>query len=207
MPGAGGLLCRAAPAPTPSATPTPDKPKTLVPADFAELTLGAKIEGPRGPEIESTFSLDGQELAEVTSYVACPDGMSECKPDDLPADTVYTYVHEVTPAKGVESATLFRTARAAAGFANLVGYDAAEATAALGEDGKIDVASDNGALVWRVIGGDGWKAGETITFYWQSTLPPQGPREAYQFEADGSTALGTGPFPPKEKPVEETAAN
>ncbi|MXO58797.1 hypothetical protein GRI89_04485 [Altererythrobacter salegens] len=190
------------PTPTPTITPTPDKPKTLVPGDFADLVLGAKV----GDEAASKFALDGQELAEVTSYVACPEGMDECKPAEFPADTVLTYVHRVTPAKGVAGATLFRTARPAAGFANLVGYDMAEAAAALGQDGKIDVASDNGALVWRVIGGDGWKAGETITFYWQSKLPPEGEQIAYQFEADGTTALGTGPFPPKEKPVEETPA-
>jgi hypothetical protein len=58
--------------------------------------------------------------------------------------------------------------------------------------------------VWRVVGGDGWKAGETITFYWQSTLAPEGPREAYQFEAEGTSAQGSGPFPPRETPVEGT---
>ena len=194
------------PSPTPSATPTPDKPKTLVPADLAALTLGAKIVGPRGPDVDSTFSADGQKLAEVTSYVACPEGTSECKPDAMPEGTVYTYVHQVTPADGVMSGTLFRTARAARGFANDVGYDQAQATKALGPDGRIDVSVDNGALVWRVIGGDGWKAGEPIIFYWQSTVPPAGPRDAYQFEADGATALGTGPFPPKQEPVDGAAA-
>ncbi len=68
------------------------------------------------------------------------------------------------------SATLFRTARPVGGFANGVGYDNAQAATALGSNGQIDVAADNGALVWRVIGGDGWKTGEPITFYWQSTL-------------------------------------
>jgi hypothetical protein len=33
-------------------------------------------------------------------------------------------------------------------------------------------------------------------------LAPEGPREAYQFEADGVSAPGTGPFPPREVPVE-----
>jgi hypothetical protein len=187
------------PAPTPSATP--DKPKMLVPADFALLALGARIEGPQGPEVESTFATDGETLADVVSYVACPAATDPCAPAELPAGTVYTYIHRVTPAEGVESATLFRTARAVSGFANLVGYDMAEAASALGEDGEIDVSADNGALVWRVVGGDGWKAGETITLYWQGTLPPEGPREAYQFEADGVSALGTGPFPPRAGPT------
>ena len=81
----------------------------------------------------------------------------------------------------------------------------AQAAAALGKDGQIDVAADNGALVWRVIGGDGWKAGEPITFYWQSTLPPAGAADAYLVEADGSVTIGSGAFPETEKPVDEPA--
>jgi hypothetical protein len=189
-----------APTPTPSSTPTPDKPRTLVPADFAALKLGAKVEG---SNIDGEFAADGRTLADVASYVACPEGVTPCEPETLPAETVYTYVHRVTPGEDVASTTLFRTARPAAGFANGVGYDMAQATAALGPDGQIDVAADNGALVWRVIGGDGWKAGEPITFYWQSTLPPAGATDAYMIETDGSVAIGSGPLPAKEKPVEE----
>ena len=187
---------------TPQVAPTPDKPKTLVPADFATLKLGAKIDG---SDAVSKFVSDGQTLAEVASFVACPEGMTACDPKTLPAETVYTYVHRVTPGKSVASATLFRTARPAAGFANGVGYDDAEAATALGPDGQIDVEADNGALVWRVIGGDRWKAGEPITLYWQSTLPPAGKADAYLIETDGSVAIGTGPFPAREKPVEAPA--
>jgi hypothetical protein len=189
-----------APTPTPSGTPTPDKPRTLVPADFAALKLGAKVEG---SNIDGEFAADGRTLADVASYVACPEGVTPCEPETLPAETVYTYVHRVTPGEDVASTTLFRTARPAAGFANGVGYDMAQATAALGPDGQIDVAADNGALVWRVIGGDGWKGGEPITFFWQSTLPPAGASDAYMVETDGSVAIGSGPLPAKEKPVEE----
>jgi hypothetical protein len=181
---------------TPEVAPTPDKPHTLVPADFASLTLGAKVEG---SDAKGRFVSDGQTLAEVSSYVACPDGVTDCDPTTLPADTVYTYVHVVTPGRGVTSATLFRTARPALGFANGVGYDNAQATTALGPNGQIDVAADNGALVWRVIGGDGWKADEPITFYWQSTRPPGAATDAYLVETDGSVAIGSGPFPANEQ--------
>lgn len=187
---------------TPQVTPTPDKPRTLVPADFATLKLGAKI---AGSDATGKFVSDGQVLAEVASYVACPEGVTACDPKALPAETVYTYVHRVTPGADVASATLFRTARPAPGFANGVGYDNAQAAAALGPNGEIDVSADNGALVWRVIGGDGWKAGEPITFYWQSTLPPAGASDAYLVESNGSVAIGSGPFPAKEKPGDEVA--
>jgi hypothetical protein len=184
--------------PSPTPTATPDKPKTLVPADLGQLVLGARIEGPDGPETSGTFTVDGETLGEVVSYVACPEGMDPCDPATAPEGTIYTYVHKVTPAEGVASATLFRTARRATGFANVIGFAKAEAADVLGEEGQIDVASDNGALVWRVIGGNGWAAGETLTFFWQSTLPPEGAREAFQFEADGTSAQGSGPFPPRE---------
>ncbi len=196
-----------APTPTPSSvvtpevSPTPDKPHTLVPADFAALKLGARL---AGSEASGAFVSDRQTLAEVSSYVACPEAVIACDPKALPPGSLYTYVHTVVPGKAVASATLFRTARPAAGFANGVGYDNAQAAAALGPDGQIDVSADNGALVWRVIGGDGWKAGEPITFYWQSTLPPAGPADAYLVETDGSVAIGSGPFP-KEKPVEQVS--
>jgi hypothetical protein len=195
-----------APSPTPSSvltpevTPTPDKPHTLVPTDFATLKLGAKV---AGSDATGKFVSDGQVLAEVASYVACPEGVTACDLKAMPADTVYTYVHRVTPGKTVASATLFRTARPAPGFANGVGYDNTQAAAALGPNGEIDVSADNGALVWRVIGGDGWKAGEPITFYWQSTLPPAGTSDAYLVESDGSVAIGSGPFPAKQKAVDE----
>lgn len=185
---------------TPAVAPTPDKPHTLVPADFATLTLGAKV---KGSDAEAAFISDDQTIATVASYVACPEGVAACDPKALPPDTIYTYVHRVTPGKAVASATLFRTARPAAGFANGMGYDNAQAAAALGPDGEIDVAADNGALVWRVVGGDGWKAGETITLYWQSTQPPAPrPLDAYLVETDGSVAIGSGPFPATQKPVD-----
>nr|WP_243415025.1 hypothetical protein [Altererythrobacter segetis] len=188
-----------APSPTPSPVVTPDKPHTLVPADFATLKLGAKV---AGSDATGKFVSDGQVVAEVESYVACPEGVTACDPEALPAGTVYTYVHRVVPGKTVASATLFRTARPAGGFANGVGIDNSQAAAALGPDGQVDVAADNGALVWRVIGGDGWKAGEPITFFWQSTLPPALSTEAYLVETDGSVAMGSGPFPTKEKTAE-----
>jgi len=198
--GCGSPEPEAEPSPTPSATL--DKPKTLVPADLGALVLGARIEGPQGPEVTGNFTADGETLAEVVSYVACPEGIDPCDPRELPEETIYTFVLRVTPAEGVEGATLFRTNRAATAFANVIGFDKAEAVEVLGEDGQIDVSSDNGALVWRVIGGNGWTAGETLTFYWQSTLAPEGPLEAYQFEADGISAVGIGPFPRREVPVE-----
>jgi hypothetical protein len=98
--------------------------------------------------------------------------------------------------------TLFRTIRKAAGFNQSIGYSTAEAEAVLGDPDAISISNDNGSLIWRVVRGSGWKPGGTVTFWWQSTLPPQGPAEAYLFEVDGNQVAATGPFPPEDKPVE-----
>ncbi|WP_370177002.1 hypothetical protein [Alteriqipengyuania sp.] len=191
----------------------PSEPRTLVAADFGELELGARIEGPVGPEVEASIVVDGRSIGDIVSYVACPAEYDECDPEDLPEGTVYTYVHTIRP--GVDApndppftrpvgldevlaATLFSTTRTASGFNGAIGYDRDQATAALGPDGEIRVQDDNGTLAWRVIGGDGWETGEPITVFWQSTLPPEGPAEAYSLRADEKIAMATGPFPPKQ---------
>ena len=98
----------------------------------------------------------------------------------------------------VEDATMFSTVREAAGFNGAIGYDREQAEAALGPNGVIRVSDDNGTLNWRIVGGDGWSTGEPITVFWQSTLPPEGPAEAYALRADEKIAMASGPFPPSE---------
>lgn len=195
------------PAPTPTPTPTSVGPRTLVSSGFSDQMLGPKIVGPEGAEVEGTLVLDGRTIAEVVSYVACPalgegdDVAEECVPEDQPDGAIYTYVHRVTPVEidDADDAPLaFRTTRAAPGFAKNIGYDRIQAEAALGEDYSIRVQEDNGQLVWRMEVSDGWDAGEEITFFWQSELPPEGPAQAYAIETGNGRAEGSGPFPPDE---------
>ena len=83
------------------------------------------------------------------------------------------------------------------GFNRAVGYSNAQALNALGSEDAISITSDGGRLIWRVTEGEGWKPGSTITFWWQSTLPPVGPADAYEIEVDGTLASGNGPYPGK----------
>jgi hypothetical protein len=149
----------------------------------------------------------------MVSYVACPAEITgACDPDTLPDGTLYTYVHEITvevsdnerAEEQFSGATLFRTTLPTPGFANVIGYSRAQAEQALGESGEIRVQSDNGQLIWRVTAGDGWMPGETLTFFWQSTLPPAGPEEAYLLAAEDLSGAATGPFPADPSPVDET---
>lgn len=221
--GACGSPEEAAPEPPPAAMIA--APRTLIAADFDPAMLGARIVGPQGPQVESTLTPDGHEFGEMTSFVTCPAETEICDPGNMPDDTLYTYVHRVTlsqtsqgdapeeqstksdprPAMVEAGATLFRTTRAATGFNGSIGYSKAEAEAALGSREAITVSSDAGQLIWRVTSGEGWKPGSMITFYWKSTVPPEGPAEAYLLEVDGTSAAANGPFPPEEAPA--SAAN
>ncbi len=201
-----------APAPTPSETVA--GPRTLVETGFNDMELGPRIVGPQGAEVSGALVREGLKVADIVSYVACPApaegevAPEECEPGDQPEGAVYTYVHRVTPVEvsdELDTPMVFRTTRAAHGFANNIGFDRAQAEAVLGEGYAIRVQEDNGALVWRVEVSNGWSAGEELTFFWQSTLPPEGPAEAYAVGTENGRAMGTGPFPPEELPDSEDA--
>lgn len=203
---------RSEPEPEPTPTPTVAQPRTLVAADLDLSTLGAKIVGPQGPEVQTQLANANGLLGTMTSYVACPQGVTECIPGTMPDGTLYTYVHSITlsdeanalpaqptsgPAAVETLPTMFRTTDPVSGFDGAIGYRRAQAEAALGVRDAISVGVEAGRLTWRVTQGE-WKPGETITFWWRSTVPPQGPAEAYLFEIDGNQVTATAPFPPQE---------
>ena len=204
------------PEPQPSPSATVAAPRNLVAADLDLASLGAKIVGPQGPEVNTVLSAGNREVGKMVSFVACPQGTAECVPGKMPAGTIYTYVHRITlaeadsapeqPAEGPEVVeappTLFRTTERAHGFSGALGYLMAEAEAALGGPEAISTTLDNGSLIWRVTEGEGWAPGTTITFWWQSTLPPAGPADNYLLEIDGNQSVARGPFPAEDKPVE-----
>ncbi len=209
--------CGPEPAPDPSPTPseTVVGPRTLVPAGFNDMELGPKIVGPQGPEVSGTLVREGTTVAEIVSYVACPppaegeEPAEECVPANQADDAVYTYVHRITPvdlADNLDTPMVFRTTRKAHGFANNIGFDREQAQAVLGEGYAIRVQEDNGALAWRVEVSNGWSAGEELTFFWQSTLPPEGPADAYAVGTENGRAVGTGPFPPEEAADDDGSA-
>ena len=209
----------ATPSPETQVSDAPSEPRTLVASDFGELELGARIEGPVGPEVEASIIVDGRSIGDIVSYVACPAEYDSCDPAEMPEGTIYTYVHTIRPGVDepndppftrpvgldeVEAANLFSTTRTAWGFNGAIGFDREEVLEALGPEGDIRVSDDNGTLQWRVVGGDGWRTGEPITVFWQSTLPPEGPAEAYSLRADEKIATASGPFPPAEEDTADT---
>ena len=182
--------------------------------DFASLTLGPKVIGPQGTEPVTRLLTPEGAFADMRSYVACPADMELCDPETAPEGTVYTYVHTVFPGEDndpntgsgegadssdIEVANAFKMTRPAHGFTGQVGYSQAELAAAAGRDAiMIVTCGAEGQLVWTVDTGDGgdqWEQAEPITFWWQSTVPPAGPQEAYAIQANRTTASGPGPFP------------
>ncbi|MBH5322554.1 hypothetical protein [Aurantiacibacter sediminis] len=192
--------------------------------DFADLELGAKIVGPQGPEVKSRMVNAEAAFADITSYVACPLGMDPCDPATAPEGTIFTYVHIVYPGEDndpttgsgdgndssdVETMEAFRMTMPSHGFTGVAGYSIAEAQAALGEIGTIVVSCHEGGIAWTVEEGDGgdqWEQAEPITFFWQSTLPPAGPSEAYEVFANYTAAQGPGPYPAADETVTNACA-
>ncbi len=97
--------------------------------------------------------------------------------------------------------------RPAPGFNAAVGFSRIEATAALGAEDALTVTLDQSQLIWRVTAGSGWAAGKPITFWWQSTRPPEKPSASYRLEYGGKTARLAAPFPAADKPVERGSAH
>lgn len=187
--------------------------QNIAAGDFLDLQLGARIQGPQGDEVEGALGNAEGNFADMRSYVACPAGAQQCDPANMPAGTVYTYVHVVYPGEDnrpdsgsgeandssdVERATAFRMIRPATGFTGAAGYSKDEAMAAIGPKADVVITCDEGALVWTVSAGDGgdqWEQAEPLTFWWQSTVPPAGPAKAYAIEANYTQASGDGPYP------------
>lgn len=187
--------------------------EALPAGDFLDLQLGARIVGPQGPEVKGRLANEEGAFADITSYVACPAGMDPCDPASAPAGTIYTYVHTVYPgedndpasgsgmgndASTVETAEAFRMTMPSHGFTGRAGYSKDEARAAIATADIVITCHEQG-LAWTIEEGDGgdqWAQGEPITFWWQSTLPPAGPAEAYEIFANYTAASGPGPHPP-----------
>ena len=191
------------------------KAREIQGGDLADLQLGAKIVGPQGEEVKARLTNEAGAFADITSYVACPKGVTECDPATAPNGMIYTYVHTVYPGEDnqddsgsgtgadssdVEIATSFMMTQPAYGFTGAVGYSTAEVIRAVGNKAQVVITCLDGGIVWTINaggGGDQWEQAEPITFWWQSTVPPAGPADAYAIKANYVTATGNGPYPAK----------
>lgn len=182
----------------------------VTPTDFGSLTLGGAVQGPLGPEIESSLTSGDVALGDLSASVYCPEEMEACDPDTAEDGTIYTYVYRIRPGfdgpndEGfampervvpVERAQSFALGFPAHGFTGVAGYDVEEAGAVIEEGINAVISCDEGRLRWTFPEEAGWSTGETITFFWQSTRPPADTDGEYRFDGDARQATGRGPMP------------
>lgn len=177
--------------------------------DFDSLKLGAKIIGPRGPEVKVDFTIGDRLIGKATSYVACPEAIDECNPKELPANTVYTFVHQISIGSGDNAADdtainadAFSMDQPSYGYNGVSGYSFTQAQSALGDVSNINISCSVAALKWSIDGK--WNEGDILTFFWQSTLPPIGPANNYSISTDLGDSVGAGPYPNPELKDTET---
>lgn len=191
----------------------------LEPTNLDELLLGEKIVGPVGPDVETTFvNGEGEGIGDLSSSVSCPAGFTSCIPPENPAGTVYTYIHEVTPGVDlpndppfpspetvlpIDDARSFQLGFEAAGFNGVAGYSFSEAEAALeGDDMPTVEELEDGRLIWNIPESVEWNAGETISFFWQTSQNPSGPGGEYGLASEEQAGMAAGPLP---VPVDSSA--
>ena len=190
----------------------------VAPVDLGSLSLGAKIVGPVGPEVDATITFDDNGtitgIADLIGSVSCDDRfVTGCAESDVQgfSDVVYTYVHQVIPGVDLpndppfpapdvvipfDDVTEFRLGFTAHGFNGVAGFDFGEATAAVGSPAVVTIdQTAGGELVWSLPDGSGWDTGETLTFFWQTDRRPVGPGGVYIASDGGITGSGAGPLP------------
>lgn len=177
--------------------------------DLAELSLGPSVIGPVGPTVDSGFTVGDVTFGDFSGGAICPAGFADCVPPTNPEGTIYTYVQSVSPGADVTpndppfpnaanladpgSVSFYGLDFSPAGFNGIAGYDFAQASLA---DVTFEITRGaGGVLNWDVAPGGEWTAGETITFFFQSTQAPSGPGGAYVIGNADVTAVAAGPLP------------
>ncbi len=190
----------------------------IVATDLSALSLGAKIVGPVGPDVETTLTFNdtGGNLvgvADLSSSVSCDARFANnCSATEVSgfSDVIYTYQHQIIPGKDLPNdlpfltpdivvpfngVTEFRMQFPAHGFNGVAGFDFSQVNAAIGNTNiEIEQLAD-GSLVWILPSGSGWDTNESITFFWQTTQRPSGPGGVYAATNQTLSGAGNGPIP------------
>ena len=173
------------------------------PQDLSSIDRGEVIVGPLGSVVSDDFTTSSnQDIGDLNSSVF-----------DNSATGLFTYTHQVIP--GVNDIDSFAVSFPASGFNGVAGYDFSQTGAAGGNGDETDFdISFNGitneTITWNITGGGDsfFDAGETITFFWQSTLRPVGPFGTYNLDNNSSSGNAIGPSPnaPNPEPIPEPSS-
>ncbi len=184
----------------------------LIPAtDLDTLSLGPAIIGPLGPEVPGTFTTETTtEIGNIRSSVFCPVGTEQA---DCPSDSIPTYIYRHIVTSSVDDISSFTAAFPVSGFTGVAGYSFGESGTVGGNGNETDFnivfnEDTDQSLVWNLADNSNlfFDSGETITFFWQSTIPPAGPIGSYNLSnSEVGTARGPAPAPPA-TPVPEPSS-
>lgn len=190
----------------------------IVATDLSTLSLGAKIVGPVGPDVETTLTFNDTRgnlvgIADLISSVSCDARFTDdCSITAATgsSDVIYTYQHQIIPGVDLENdppfpspdivvpfngVTEFRLQFPAHGFNGVAGFDFGQVNTAIGNTNiGIEQLAD-GSLVWTLPSGSGWDTNESITFFWQTTQRPSGPGGVYAATNQTLSGAGNGPIP------------
>jgi hypothetical protein len=180
--------------------------------DLDTLTIGPKVIGPIGPEVESTFINSNNEgLADFVGSASCPAGFTSCVPPENPPGTIYTFIYDVTPGVDtfndslfplpdpilpLDGTTEFRLNFPASGFTGVAGFSFASAQAVLDDISVISIELlGDGSLAWNIPENAGWDSGETIRFFWQTPQRPVSPDGQFGIANSEQSGIAAGPLP------------
>lgn len=190
----------------------------IVATNLSALSLGAKIMGPVGPDVETTLTFTDSGgsvvgIADLSSSVSCDARFAfDCSDTDVASfsNVIYTYQHQIIPGVDLPNdrpfpapdsvvpfngVTEFRLQFPAHGFLGVAGFDFDQVSTAIGGTSiRIEQLGD-GSLVWTLPNGSGWDTGESITFFWQTTQRPSGPGGVYAATNQTLNGVGNGPIP------------
>ncbi len=190
----------------------------IIATDLSTLSLGAKIVGPVGPEVETTITFtdpggDVIGIADLISSVSCDARFAaDCSAAAVTGfnDVVYTYQHQVIPGMDLPNdppfpapdsvipfndVTEFRLQFPAHGFLGVAGFDFGQTNTAINSVDIIIERLGDGSLVWTLPKGSNWDTNERITFFWQTTQRPSGPGGVYATSNQTLNGVGNGPMP------------
>ena len=132
---------------------------SISPTDFDSLTLGGQVAADLHSDFRTSGGVDIGDLVGSVFFNS--------------ADAIYTYVFALTP--GINNISEFNAGYDVLGFNGVAGYSFSETAAAGGGSFDIEHESD-GTIDWEAVGRENGSAffdsGETITFFFQSTIAP-----------------------------------
>jgi hypothetical protein len=167
----------------------PSMGAAIAAANYDSVDEGVLDRGPMTSDFRSAPSTrfpTGRDIGDLTSQVFQNE-----------ATGLYTY--ELTVTAGVNDISEFNTGFAPAGFNGVAGWSFSDAATAGANGDSTDVTvtvDSNGTIDWEInlVDGDAWfDAGESITFFFQSTLPPTAIDDYSVINSEVGTAQGFAP--------------